>query len=154
MSISTSTPPPCSPGGTDMRVKAEPLSPRDPIHFSSNHQIAAPVNCGGGLHTLSRPHSAHSVHSNGSGQPLLSPGGGPGTPSSHHSPMSPMAPPQHQQQQNSCEQLQVAAAQHQLQLAMQHHHAAAAATTFDSSIPLQKRLRVSTDSNGGPGWGS
>ena len=152
LSISTSTPPPpqCSPGPLHTRVKAEPLSPRDPSmnKFNSCNSTSM-VNLGGlggGNHLHppqpARPHSAHSSHSGGS-QPLLSPGhsqqqlGGP--------PLSPMEQPQ----QGSCDQMQQLSHQQQLHLAMHHHQ-----QPFDSasnSIPLQKRLRVSTDGVMGAG---
>ena len=140
LNISTSSPP-LSPSsgcvaGNGLRVKVEPLSPREPPYPTIN-RIAQSMHQ---QHNLSRPHSTHS-----SG---LSPG--PATTAGGIQPLSPgitqagnsteVRNHHHNQQQ------------HPLHLAMQQQQ------HFNDNcnpMPLQKRLRVSTESVGSGGvWSS
>ena len=139
LNISTSTPP-VSPSsgcvsGNELRVKVEPLSPREPAYPNIN-RVAQSMHQ---QHNLSRPHSTHSsglspdpTATAGGIQPLspgLTQAGNPSEVRNH----------QHNQQQP-------------LHLAMQQQQ------HFNDNLnamPLQKRLRVSTESVGSGGvWSS
>ena len=136
LNISTSSPPHSpSLAGNGLRVKVEPLSPREPPYPSINRVVPAMHQ----QHNLSRPHSTHSSGlspvsaSAGGGIQPLSPGivqAGNSTEVRNH---------QHNQQQP-------------LHLAMQQQQ------HFNDNcnpMPLQKRLRVSTESVGSGGvWSS
>lgn len=157
LSISGTSPPPPSTSPLDtissmsgnVRVKAEPMSPRD-LHHPGIPNVHAQQQ-----HLLhhhqqqqqqqQRPHSANSVNG-----PHLSPGhigSGHTTPTPQGAAgqvrLSPIPPQMQQQHQHQLHQL------HQVQQ-HQHHQ------DYDSSMPLQKRLRISADvSNpGGGGWSS
>ena len=138
LNISTSSPP-HSPSsgcvaGSGLRVKVEPLSPREPPYPTLN-RVAQSMH----QHNLSRPHSTHSTGLSpvsattaGGMQPLS-----PGITQAGHS--TEVRNHQHNQQQP-------------LHLAMpQQQH-------FNDNcnpMPLQKRLRVSTESVGSGGvWSS
>ena len=137
LNISTSSPPrsPSSGFGNGLRVKVEPLSPREPPNYSINRVAQSMQH----QHNLSRPHSTHSVglspvHAGGIHQPL-SPGitqaGNSSEVRNHH----------HSQQQQPLH----------LSMQQQQQH-------FNDNcnpMPLQKRLRVSTESVGSGGvWSS
>jgi len=137
LNISTSTPPhsPSSGCGTGngLRVKVEPLSPREPPYPSINRITPAMHQ----QHNLSRPHSAHS-----SG---LSPGPcgvqplSPGVNNTGHNNVEVRNHQPHNQTQP-------------LHLAVHHQNHF---NDNSSPMPLQKRLRVSTESAGSGGiWSS
>ena len=120
LNISTSSPPhsPSCITENGLRVKVEPLSPREPPYPTLNRSAQA-------MHQLSRPHSAHSTGLS----PISAANAGVG--------IQPLSPGHNQQP---------------LHLAMQHHQ------QFNDNcnpMPLQKRLRVSTESVGNGGvWSS
>ena len=129
LNISTSSPPHSpSLAGNGLRVKVEPLSPREPPYPSINRTMHQ-------QHNLSRPHSTHSsglspVPASAGGIQPLSPGivqAGNSTEVRNHQ-------------------------QQPLHLAMQQQQ------HFNDNcnpMPLQKRLRVSTESVGSGGvWSS
>ena len=129
LNISTSSPPHSpSVAGNGLRVKVEPLSPREPPYPSINRAMHQ-------QHNLSRPHSTHSsglspVPASAGGIQPLSPGivqAGNSTEVRNHQ-------------------------QQPLHLAMQQQQ------HFNDNcnpMPLQKRLRVSTESVGSGGvWSS
>lgn len=140
LNISTSSPPHSPSSGciteNGLRVKVEPLSPREPPYPTLNRSAQVMHQ----QHNLSRPHSAHS---NGL-SPISATTTGVGI-----QPLSPGIP----QNSNSTEVRNHLHNQQQpLHLAMQQHQ------HFNdncNSMPLQKRLRVSTESIGSGGvWSS
>ena len=133
LNISASSPPLSPASGNGMRVKVEPLSPRDPPYPTINGVVHQ-------QHNLSRPHSAHSCG--------LSPG-----PSTTQGGVQALSPGMAQSGSSAEVRNHQHNQQHQLHLAMQQQQ-----HFNDSScnpMPLQKRLRVSTESAGSGGvWSS
>ena len=137
LNISTSSPPhsPNCITENGLRVKVEPLSPREPPYPTLNRSAQALQQ-----HNLSRPHSAHSTGLS----PISATNTGVG--------IQPLSPGIAQASNSSELRNHLHNQQQPLHLAMQQHQ------NFNDNcnpMPLQKRLRVSTESVGSGGvWSS